>query len=153
MREVTAPEEYYDHNGERSVFLAGGISGCPDWQQEFKELMSHTDFVLINPRRKEFDINNKVLEFSQIKWEHNHLIRANTISFWFPKETLCPIVLFELGVWSSKNKKIFIGVDPQYQRRADVEIQMQLSRPLVHINYSLDEMASEIKDYYEEIVS
>jgi hypothetical protein len=67
------------------------------------------------------------------------------VSFWFPKETLCPITLYELGKQSASNKPIFVGVHPEYARRRDVEIQTQLIRPEVKIVYSLEDLAQEIK--------
>ena len=38
---------------------------------------------------------------------HDALRDVHAISFWFPKETICPIVLYELGAWSMTNKTYF----------------------------------------------
>jgi len=69
------------------------------------------------------------------------------IQFWFPQETLCPIVLYELGAWSKTNKPIFVGVHPEYKRRQDVEIQTKLARPEVKIVFSLENLAKQIRDF------
>ena len=42
------------------------------------------------------------------------------------------------------SKPIFIGVDPKYQRRQDVEIQTKLARPEIEIVYSLEDLANQI---------
>ena len=126
------------------VFLAGGITDCPDWQQEMRELLSNEDLTLLNPRRENFPIHDPNAARAQIEWEHRMLREADRILFWFPEETLCPIVLYELGAWSMMTKPIFVGVHPNYQRRQDVEIQTSLSRPSVEIVYSLPDLAKAV---------
>src|SRR3954464_2254024 len=98
MRYIEAPAEW-DGYGP-SVFLAGGITDCPDWQTEMVELLADTELNVLNPRRANFPIKDPGAAEAQISWEHRYLRRAGMISFWFPKETLCPIVLYELGAWS-----------------------------------------------------
>lgn len=131
-------DEYY------SIFLAGGITGCPDWQREMVGRLSDTDLVLVNPRRDDFPVGDPGAAFKQITWEHIRLREVSAILFWFPKETLCPIVLYELGAWSMTDKPLFVGVHPEYKRRQDVEIQTGLVRPEVKIVYSLGELADQV---------
>jgi len=126
------------------LFLAGGITGTPNWQQEIVKLLDATDLVLLNPRRANFPIGDPDAAQEQIQWEHKHLRMADAILFWFPKETLRPIVLYELGAWSMTDKPIFVGVHPDYARRQDVEIQTGLVRPEVAIAYSLQELAAQV---------
>jgi len=130
---------------ELSVFLAGGITGCPDWQQDMRKLLQDTDLILFNPRRANFPIGDPGAALEQIAWEHYHLRTASAILFWFPRETLCPIVLYELGAWSMADKPIFVGVHPDYPRRKDVEIQTQLVRPEVKVVYSLEDLAQQVR--------
>jgi hypothetical protein len=130
------------HVGLASIFLAGGITGCPDWQQEMRGLLQDYEGVLVNPRRANFPIHDPGAALEQIMWEHRHLRLADTVLFWFPCETICPIVLYELGAWSMTNKPIFVGVHPRYQRRQDVEVQTGLVRPGVRVVYSLRELAA-----------
>jgi hypothetical protein len=144
MKYVECPNAYEKVNNERSIFLAGGITDCPDWQSEIIRLLAHTDVVLLNPRQKQFPIHDPDAAKKQIHWEHQHLRKADEILFWFPQESICPIVLYELGAWSMTDKRIYIGVHPHYPRRADVEIQTQLTRPEVRIDYSLEELARQI---------
>ena len=144
MKYIECPEIY--DGKETFLFLAGGISGCPNWQIELAEMLKETNLVVLNPRRKHFLENNPDIEEEQITWEYNHLKKADIISFWFPKETLCPITLYELGKQSTNNKPILIGVHPDYKRKRDVEIQTKLIRPGVKIVYSIKDLAEQIKN-------
>lgn len=145
MRYIECPEIF--EGKERSLFLAGGISGCENWQTKLVKLLENTDLTLLNPRRKHFPTDSPNIEEEQITWEHNHLAKTNAVSFWFPKETLCPITLFELGKCLGKGKRVFIGVNPKYLRKKDVEIQTRLVRPGVKIVYSIEELAEQIKEW------
>src|SRR5262249_48527274 len=102
-----------------AIFLAGGITGCPNWQQEIVSLLGDLPVVLLNPRRANFPIDDPAAASQQIEWEHRHLRKADAILFWFPCETLCPITLYELGGWSMYRdhrgpRPLFVGVHPQY---------------------------------------
>lgn len=141
---IESPAIYQPRIGGMSVFLAGGITGCPDWQQEMIKFLQGTGLTLLNPRRENFPIHDPDAAEEQITWEHRHLRKATTILFWFPHETLCPIVLYELGAWSMSDKPLFVGVHPNYRRRQDVEIQTGLARPGVEVVYSLEELAGQV---------
>lgn len=147
MRYVEATTPWKREGRGRGLFLAGGISDCPDWQMEMVKLLSDTNLVLLNPRRKDFPIDDPNAAREQIKWEFEHLREADYILFWFPYETLCPIVLFELGAWSRTGKPIFVGAHPVYKRRQDVEIQMSLVRPSMPIMYSVEGLAGQVREY------
>lgn len=125
-----------------SVFLAGGITDCPDWQDDMVERLSDTDLVLFNPRRKNFPIDDPEAAQTQIEWEHHHLRAATLILFWFSAATLNPIVLYELGAWSMTTKPLAVGVEPGYARAQDVRIQTSLARPEISIVSSLRELAA-----------
>ena len=144
MNYIEAPNRniYYD---EPNIFMAGGITGCPNWQQDMRKLLQDTHITLLNPRRADFPIGDPGAALEQITWEHDMLRETHAILFWFPKETICPIVLYELGAWSMKVKPIVVGMHPEYQRRQDVEIQTRLARPDVDIVYSLTDLANQIK--------
>ncbi|MBU3912910.1 MAG: nucleoside 2-deoxyribosyltransferase domain-containing protein [Nanoarchaeota archaeon] len=145
MKYIECPEVY--EGQEMSLFLAGGISNCPIWQPDLARLLKETNLVILNPKRKHFSTDNLNIEEEQINWEYNHLAKASAVSFWFPKETLCPITLYELGKQSTGKKPLFIGVHAGYVRRRDVEIQTRLERPEIKIVYSLESLAEQIKDW------
>ena len=143
MNYLEAPEE---HKGDEDLlFIAGGISNCSDWQRYFISLIEWRDIIIANPRRYNFDIEDKNMEEAQIEWEHRYLTKAKYLSFWFPKETVCPITLFELGKFSQDtSKELFIGIDPNYTRKRDVEIQMWLIRSDINIVYSIEDLAEQV---------
>ena len=146
MRYIEAPD-VFDGAG-KSVFMAGGITGCPDWQTEVAERLAGADIALLNPRRADFPMGDPSAAEFQIRWEHEHLHKATAILFWFPCETLCPITLYELGTWSMSGKPIFIGVHPDYQRRQDVEIQSKLARADVQIVYTVSDLAAQVLAFF-----
>ncbi len=145
MLYIEAPNTFY--GTDKSLFLAGGITGCPDWQRELVDLLKEEDIVLLNPRRANFPITDKSASEAQIKWEYDQLRRASAISFWFPKETLCPIVLFEWGAWCGTTKPLFIGVHQEYPRKQDIEIQTKLVKPELEIVYSPSDLSKQIKEW------
>jgi hypothetical protein len=145
MNYIEAPEIY--KGKDRSLFLAGGISNCGNWQNELVAMLSNENITILNPRRKKFPTDNPDIDVEQITWEYNHLRKADAVSFWFPDETVCPITLYELGAWSMEKKPLFIGVNPNYVRRRDVEIQTKLVRPEIEIVYSLDKLAEQLIEW------
>lgn len=130
----------------KRLFLAGSITGATDWQEYVVSKIKDLNIVVYNPRRKKFPINDPNVAYEQIEWEHKALRKAEIISFWFAKETMAPITLYELGAWSMTHKDIIIGVDPDYPRKQDVQIQTKLLRPDINIVYSLDDLILKIKE-------
>ena len=142
-RYVECPDDY-DGDGP-SLFLAGGITGCPDWQRRLRDELADTSLTLLNPRRAQFPIDDPRAAPVQIEWEHRHLRRATAILFWFAAEQLQPIALYELGAWSMTDKPLIVGAHPDYVRRDDVVIQTRLARPDVTVVDSLDALAATVR--------
>lgn len=138
-------------SSKKSLFLAGSISETSNWQQNVIKEIELLDIVVFNPRRKNFDVDDPTAVEKQITWEFMHLRAADAISFWFAKETLGPIVLFELGAHMMTSKPIVVGIDPDYERKKDVEIQAKLVRPDIKIVYSLEKLSKEIFSLFNEI--
>lgn len=116
-------------------------------------LKSIPNLTIYNPRRENFPIDDPNASEQQITWEYNHLRDADIISFWFDSGSLNPIVLLELGKYAlSSSKPIFIGIDPEYKRIQDVQIQTRLSRPDVEIVYSLDDLADQVVEYLDKLL-
>jgi len=151
MHYVQAPIVATEYNPKPWIFLAGGITGCPGWQSEVKKALSdiEQDITLINPRRDDFDVTNPDESLNQIRWERRHLNRCELISFWFAKETIQPIALFELGRFVDTPQSLVIGIHPEYPRRMDVEIQVTLARPDFRFAYSLSFLVAGIKTWID----
>jgi hypothetical protein len=144
MKEIQCPEVYVKQEQTPSIFLAGGITNCSDWQSEMISLLDDYDVDLLNPRRSNFDVSNPNMTKEQITWEYEHLHIADSVLFYFAPETLCPITLYELGVQAASNKQIFVTCHPDYQRRNDVITQLSLIRPEVKVHDSIESMLAEI---------
>ena len=148
---IEAPNEIYSikNNRNKKLFLAGGITNCPDWQSNMVQLLEPIqNLTVYNPRRKNFPIHDPNAAEEQITWEYNHLRDSDIILFWFSRGSLNPIVLYELGRWgNSSDKPIIIGLDEEYERKQDVIVQTMLSRgvdtPFVH---TLDDAVDVIKE-------
>ena len=134
----------------QSLFIGGGISNCPDWQKPIVTRLgdSCAKLIFFNPRRAVFDITEAKDSIPQIQWEHQNLKKSSAILFWFPKETLCPITLYELGAWSMTQKKLFVGVHPDYARKVDVYEQTRLARPDITVVDDLDKLAQQVEEWY-----
>lgn len=131
-----------------SIFLAGGITNCADWQAKVTEDLKDIEEVTIfNPRRKDFDVTDKNAEREQITWEYKRLREADIILFWFTAETLNPIVLFEYGSALERisASRIVVGVHPDYQRKSDVEIQTSLRNKNIKIHYDLESVVEAVR--------
>jgi hypothetical protein len=135
-----------------SCFLAGGISHCSLWQDTIIEVLENhcqkqsRSWTLLNPRREDFPANYSAAAREQIEWEFCALQKADALLFWFPMETLCPITLFELGRWIAGDKPLFIGTDPEYRRRFDVEVQTRLVHPNAIIHSTLEGLGAAVAE-------
>ena len=145
---VEAPNELYSIDNETQnlkVFIAGGITNCPDWQQEFIENFDDYDYLtLYNPRRREFNVDNPYETEKQIVWEYRHLEEADIIVYWFSTGSINPIVLFELGKYLEKSP-IVIGIESGYEREKDVVIQSRLAGYTGDFCTSVEELAERVK--------
>lgn len=136
-----------------SVFIAGGISDCPNWQAEMISIIDTDRYDVVNPRRDGgFDKIGSTAE-AQIRWEFLALSHIESCVFWFPKETLCPITLFELGKMLEKARKdsiirLAIGWHPEYARAFDLSMQIELvgmKKQIIHQGPGWDELCSVVK--------
>jgi len=73
-----------------------------------------------------------------IIWEFENLKSAKVVLFWFPNaETI--ITFLELGKELARKSNIVVGVDPDYNRRFDIETQVHLELPRAVVYTTLDE--------------
>ena len=141
MRVITAPEPLDIKDDEIAVFLAGGITDCPNWQKEVIDLLStHVDclkLVVLNPRRENFPIDDPNAAKEQITWEFNALEQMDIFSMYFCSgNSDQPICMYELGrnivrmqmrFPADWKKRIIITREQGYRRFADVRIQTILA--------------------------
>ena len=146
MYVIIAPEHYEPFTKLTScttVFLAGGITNCPLWQDKVIERIRDEGglqtghLVLFNPRRKDFPIYDKSAAYQQIQWEYEMLDNCDIFSMYFPaSESDQPICMYELGrnilrmqmrFPSDWQDRIVISVEDGYKRKQDALIQTQLA--------------------------
>ncbi len=142
MKYIECPDIY--EGSLKRLFIAGGITGCSDWQKDLVSLLQPINIAVFNPRRANFPINDPTAAESQIIWEHTQMKNADFISFWFCPETLNPIVLYELGYWMKSEKPIVIGAHLEYKRLTDVIIQTRLARPNLKVVNTIEGLAAQI---------
>ena len=121
-----------------SVFLAGGITNCKNWQKEvIKELNDIEKLTIYNPRRTNFDLSNKYINHEQMEWEFERLEKMDIFSMYFCGGTsIQPICMYELGrnivrmqnrFPSDWEKRIVISCEVDYIRKHDVIVQTLLA--------------------------
>lgn len=144
MKVIVPPKIYRPGENEISVFLAGGITNCSNWQNEIiqriEELRADDfddDLIIYNPRRDNFPIHQSSAAEEQIRWEFNKLNQMDIFSMYFCEgESDQPICMYELGRYISQmqlrfptdwNRRIIISVEDEYKRINDVIIQTKLA--------------------------
>lgn len=135
-----------------TVFLAGGIQKCPEWQIEIVKLLSDELITILNPRRKNFPIHDPNAAKEQIEWEFHRLNNSDIFSMWFSNaDSDQPICMYELGrhlvLHRDHPETIVIGVEPGYRRAQDVVIQSGLvdSSLSLRISNNLEAHAENIR--------
>ena len=148
MRVVTAVENDFGKDNEIRLFLAGGITNCPDWQRDVIERLSKIqgldDLVVFNPCRENFPIHDPNASNEQIKWEFDRLQIMDIFSMFFcGGESDQPICMYELGrnlmtmhvkFPDDWKERVVITCDNAYRRSNDVEIQTSLAMGTVPYN-------------------
>jgi len=144
-RYFEAPDYFEPAPGDPlRVFLAGGITGCPDWQAPTAEELLDVGLTVFNPRRRAFPIDDPTEAPRQIAWEHHHLRAADVTLFWFPADQVQPIALFELGAALGEGRHIVIGAAPGYPRRLDIEHQVALAGSTRTVHTSMADVLDEV---------
>ncbi len=127
-----------------SVFLAGGITNCENWQDKVIKELEFEDVTVFNPRQATFDITDKTASIKQIAWEYERLEKMDIFSIYFcGGESDHPICMYELGrdILRMQNRfpndwerRIVVSVESDYKRRNDVLVQLELCAPKLHID-------------------
>ena len=116
---------------DKRIFLAGPITGAPDWQQDMThELikLNQDDLhatLICNPRRDTYDAG---FSFDyQVHWDQLHIQNCNIILFYIPKpidskfkDRYAKTTMYELAEmlhthkYKNPNNKIVIAIHPEY---------------------------------------
>jgi len=117
---IITPQEEYKINNIKAIFLAGTIDdgNSINWQKELIDKLSNTNLniEIYNPRVSKWNPNatNADIEY-QIKWEQDHLDKADLIIMYLADNSKSPISLLELGLYASSKKLIVFCTDNFYR--------------------------------------
>lgn len=102
-----------EDNIGRRIFLAGTIDmgNSSDWQNTLISRLSddryqNLNITIYNPRRdKEFNVDDQE---EQIRWELNHLDKADVILVNILPDSKSPITLMEIGLYANSGKLVVV---------------------------------------------
>ena len=128
---IITPEEVINKEANKivakSVFLAGTIDNgnSLNWQDKtIIELINLgvKDLEVYNPRREHWNPNpsKEDMEY-QIKWEQEHLDKANIIAMVLLDDSKSPISLLEIGLYA-KTGKLIVFCTPNFYRWDNVRL-------------------------------
>ena len=110
-----------------SIFLAGTIDSgnSVNWQQEIINNLQEYDLqnlTIYNPRRLDWpsDAGHEEMQF-QIKWEQEHLDKADIIIMVLTDTSKSPITLLEMGLYA-KSKKLYVFCTDKFYRYDNVKL-------------------------------
>ncbi len=123
---IITPETENQESKNKSVFLAGTIDNgnSLNWQDKtIIELINlGFDCDIYNPRREHWNHNCSIDDLvNQIKWEQDHLEKADIIIMVLQDDSKSPISLLELGLYA-KSKKIIVFCTPNFYRWHNVKL-------------------------------
>lgn len=134
MKLLTPPNNYvmpklaFWKHKDASIFLAGSIDNgkAEDWQTKVIDRLKDLDNVVVfNPRRPDWNTALEPVmenpEFAaQVQWEHDHLMMADTILFYFAEGSVSPITLLELGLCAPMGN-CYVVCHSSFWRKGNVE--------------------------------
>ena len=131
MRVLYPPEKIDIAPNEKAIFLAGSIENgaAIDWQSIFIEKLGDTNWVVLNPRRREWDAsweqslqNPQFVE--QVNWELEGLENATLIVLNLIPSTLSPISLLEFGLYA-RSGKLVVCCPQGFWRKGNIDVVCQ----------------------------
>ena len=131
MIEIKAPNNYDDHKGKKSIFLAGSIEmgKAGRWQGIVVEALKDIDDLLIlNPRRNGWNsswdqsIDNPQFK-EQVEWELDGIHHVDYIAMYYDPKTKSPITMMEFGLYAKSNPEKLIVCCPEgFWRKGNVDV-------------------------------
>ena len=119
------PKEISADNSFTKIFLAGTIDmgNSRDWQMELYDRFAKMDgrYILFNPRQEHWDASRPGEMDYQVRWELNHLEKADMIIMYILGTSKSPISLLEMGL-HAKSNKIHVICEKDFYRYDNVRI-------------------------------
>ena len=116
-----------------SILLAGAIDNGNAfmWQPIVEDALSDIQVTVYNPRNDAWDsalkpvLENPVFK-TQVSWEIDNLERSDIIFMMFPKGSISPISLLELGYFVGRRTMV-VCCEPDYWRKGNVDYMCQIN--------------------------
>ena len=126
MTIITPETKDFNYSNKKSIFLAGTIDNgnSLNWQDKvIIELINlGISCEIYNPRNEHWNSNPSKEEMeNQIKWEQNHLDKADVIAMVLLDNSKSPISLLELGLYAN-TKKLIVFCTPNFYRWDNVRL-------------------------------
>lgn len=125
---IKAPQPLNFDRRVPSLFLAGSIEmgRAEPWQPEVEQALAGEGFVLLNPRRDDWDSTwqQSIADANfreQVEWELEAQELATLIILYFAPASLAPISLLEFGLFARSNKLVVCCPDG-FWRKGNVEV-------------------------------
>jgi len=110
------------------LFLGGSIDegAAVHWQQQMIAALADTDWVILNPRRDDWNENwiqdKSDSQFrAQVEWELDGLARADHVFMYFHPGNRSPISLLELGLMVHR-RQLTVCCPPGFWRKGNVDV-------------------------------
>ena len=138
--------------GAKSVFLAGTIDNGNSLNGQDNTILELINLgvknlEVFNPRREHWNSNPTKEEMEkQIKWEQEHLDKADVIAMVLLDDSKSPISLLELGLYA-KSKKMIVFCTDKFYRYDNVRLTCEkYNIPLIN-STNIDIIAKNIISY------
>jgi hypothetical protein len=109
----TTPATWPSYDNPASIFLAGSIEmgKAIQWQEHLTNELQDLEVTVCNPRRGQWSTSQVPGERDelfkhQVEWELAALEKVDVITFFFDKNTLSPVTMLELGLWTQSGKVV-----------------------------------------------
>jgi hypothetical protein len=145
----------------RSIFfLAGPVSGAPEWHGEAEQLLQELapEFIIANPNTDNRPEGSPKVPYDlRTEWEEYHLAMAGEhgyIVFWVPApaaaravEGYAKTTMFELGEWKQRHvdhgAQLVVGIEPGAPNESYLRQRFAKECPGVAIRETLAETCAE----------
>ena len=133
-------------SGRPTVFLAGGMSWCEDWQAQMARDLRAEAGVLLSPRINKPPYPDREM---QAWWEIRGRRQCGATVFYFPDtpKSVQPVTWYEMGANCQSGKPTAVYVDAGHRRRLDIEERIAVNQPAAYIANSLAELTIWTRDY------
>jgi hypothetical protein len=151
MLEITAPNSTEKTEG-LVIYLCGSINSglAQDWQGELIKAFKDYKVTFLNPRRPDWDINEKKTidnpyYIEQLDWEDNQLHDSDLVIVYFQPDLPNPGVAMDFGIIANSNHDMIVCCPEGYKYRAKVQYICEGAG--VICTESFEELVKTIDDY------